>query len=31
MFKKKDVEYDNLNSDELLERFSKQAKKEGSN
>lgn len=28
IFKKKDIEYDNLNSDELLERFSKQAKKE---
>jgi hypothetical protein len=31
MFKKKDVEYDNLSSDELLERFSKQVKKEASN
>jgi hypothetical protein len=31
IFKKKDVEYDNLNSDELLERFSKQVKKEASN
>lgn len=31
LFKKKDVEYDNLNSEELLERFSKQVKKEGSN
>ena len=31
MFRKKDVEYDNLSSDELLERFSKQVKKEGSN
>ena len=31
MFKKKDVEYDSLSSDELLERFSKQVKKEGSN
>lgn len=31
MFKKKDVEYDNLSSEELLERFSKQVKKEGSN
>ena len=30
-FKKKDVEYDNLSSDELLERFSKQVKKEASN
>jgi hypothetical protein len=31
LFKKKDVEYDNLSSEELLERFSKQVKKEGSN
>ena len=31
MFRKKDVEYDNLSSEELLERFSKQVKKEGSN
>ena len=31
LFKKKDVEYDNLNSEELLERFSKQVKKEASN
>jgi hypothetical protein len=31
MFKKKDIEYDNLSSDELLERFSKQVKKEASN
>jgi hypothetical protein len=31
IFKKKDVEYDNLSSDELLERFSKQVKKEASN
>jgi hypothetical protein len=31
IFKKKDVEYDNLSSEELLERFSKQVKKEGSN
>jgi hypothetical protein len=31
MFKKKDVEYDNLSSEELLERFSKQVKKEASN
>jgi hypothetical protein len=31
VFKKKDVEYDNLSSEELLERFSKQVKKEGSN
>lgn len=31
IFKKKDVEYDNLNSEELLERFSKQVKKEASN
>ena len=31
LFKKKDVEYDNLSPEELLERFSKQVKKEGSN
>jgi hypothetical protein len=31
LFKKKDVEYDNLSSEELLERFSKQVKKESSN
>ena len=31
LFKKKDVEYDNLSSEELLERFSKQVKKEVSN
>ena len=31
LFKKKDVEYDSLSSEELLERFSKQVKKEGSN
>jgi hypothetical protein len=31
IFKKKDVEYDNLSPDELLERFSKQVKKEASN
>ena len=31
IFKKKDVEYDNLSSEELLERFSKQVKKEASN
>ena len=31
LFKKKDVEYDNLSTEELLERFSKQVKKEGSN
>jgi len=31
LFKKKDVEYDNLSSEELLERFSKQVKKEASN
>lgn len=31
MFKKKDVEYDNSSPEELLERFSKQVKKEGSN
>ena len=31
LFKKKDVEYDNLSSEELLERFSKQVKKEDSN
>lgn len=31
LFKKKDVEYDSLSSEELLERFSKQIKKEASN
>jgi len=31
LFKKKDVEYDSLSSEELLERFSKQVKKESSN
>jgi hypothetical protein len=31
MFKKRDVEYEALNTEELLERFSKQAKKEASN
>jgi hypothetical protein len=31
IFKKKDVEYDNLSSEELLERFSKQVKKEALN
>jgi hypothetical protein len=31
MFKKKDVEYEALSTEELLKRFSKQAKKEGSN
>jgi hypothetical protein len=31
MYKKHDNEFDELNSDELLERFSKQVKKEGSN
>ena len=31
VFKKRDVEYEALNTEELLERFSKQVKKEGSN
>jgi hypothetical protein len=31
MFRKKDVEYEKLSPEELLERFSKQVKKEGSN
>jgi len=31
LFKKNDVEYNSLSSEELLERFSKQVKKEGSN